>query len=290
MHLQWFARLPPGRAPWGSAGALAAMNGWAQLQHRAGVGRVWLPLGRDSALAASSVLLGISEPYGADHRVCREASSPRCWVTTLRRGSYWCVAPVPGEWASRIGDPWQPRGALMVILRCRRGGGPRAVRGRCSRLERRRCGLVRARGLVALLRRRDLAGDEAIGPSWSIVGRSNQAQAMRRARPAPHRLCRRGCRSARAALDDGHRVVMTGTAVVNSDVNLMFAALMRLAERPRSNERVGWRVGRCAGPARLASRKLVRDEISATPRWVRVPGVNGTRASEQPRSLRVGVV
>jgi len=108
----------------------------------------------------------------------------------------------------------------MVILCCRRGGGPRAVRVTCSRSERHRCGLGRARGLVALLRRRDLSRDEAIGPTWSMVG--------------------------------------------------------------------GWRDGRCAGPAQLASRKVGRDEILSASRWVRVSGVNKTRVI-QPWGLRVGV-
>jgi hypothetical protein len=63
MDLQWLARAL-GRAPGFSVGALAAMNGWAHLQPLAGVGRVWLPLGRDSAVTANSVLLGLSEPDG----------------------------------------------------------------------------------------------------------------------------------------------------------------------------------------------------------------------------------
>jgi hypothetical protein len=137
----------------------------------------------------------------------------------------------------------------MVMLWCRRDVGPRAVRATCSRFKRHRCGLGRARGLVALLRRRDPSGDEAIGPTWSIVSRNNQAQATRWGRPAPHRLCQRG--SARAALDDGYRV-MAGTAAVNSDVILTVAALIRLAERPAQTNGFGWRLaaapGRCGSP------------------------------------------
>jgi hypothetical protein len=86
-------------------------------------------------------------------------------------------------------------------------------------------------------------------------------------------------------------LLMAGTAAANSDVNLMFAALIRLAEGRRALNRKGrmvqWLVRRSV---QLASRKVVRDEISRTSRRVSVPGVNWASAIKQGRTLQVGVI
>jgi hypothetical protein len=86
-------------------------------------------------------------------------------------------------------------------------------------------------------------------------------------------------------------LLMAGTAAGNSDVSLMLAALIRLLEGRRALNRKGrmarWQACRRVRPA---SRRAVRDEISARPRWVRVPGVNWARAIKQVRILRVGVI
>jgi hypothetical protein len=152
-----------------------------------------------------------------------------------------------GERQTSIDRFSQPRGTLMVLLGRRQEGAPHSIWPTCGGFERRRCGLSWSRGRLTLLTRRDPSGDDAMALSWPIFCQRNQAQTMRRARLAAHRL--RGPRSARGAADGWHR----GD---RQRCKLDVAALIR---PPRGAVRASERIARrlCAEPARFAAPKVV---------------------------------
>jgi hypothetical protein len=108
----------------------------------------------------------------------------------------------------------------MVILWCRQTCGADSLWRTCGRFER-RCSPGRSHSLLTLLTRRDPSGDDAVGLTWPLFCRCN---------PSPEDVAARRIISLEEDPDPLEAPRMAGPATVDSDVNLMVADLIRLAE------------------------------------------------------------
>jgi hypothetical protein len=133
----------------------------------------------------------------------------------------------------------------MVILWCRQTCGAHSFWQTSGRLER-CCSPDRSHGLLTLLTRRDPSGVDAVGLTTPLFCRGN---------PSPEDVAARASSLSKRTPPEVPR--MAGPATVDSDVNLMVADLIRLAEGgalKRTDRTTRWLVRRAGA---TAARKAV---------------------------------